>query len=166
MMFFLIKNTAIAGDAFDLFSVNARKLTQCGNPQNLPEATLKAAGIYPQWREEGAPTLGYEAPKWEPENERVAIYLSGTQAERDAAAREQYLATLSCTPLQARLELIAQGLWDSVQAWAVAQGGTVQAFFEDALDWQFNDPSFQAGIIALGLTEAQAIAMMESARTR
>jgi hypothetical protein len=91
-MFYYIENSAIATGSFSLNSSTARKLTQCGNPENLSEAALQAVGIYPQWRESGDAPLGYQEPVWEPENARVAIYLNGTEQEREQAAEAQAAA--------------------------------------------------------------------------
>jgi hypothetical protein len=91
-MYYHIQNGAIIDGPFSLTSPTARKLTQCGNPKNLSEAALRAVGIYPQWREAGDAPLGYQEPVWEPENARVAIYLNGTEQEREQAAEAQIAA--------------------------------------------------------------------------
>jgi len=148
------------------YLVPTRPLIQRGDSQKL--ATL---GIYPHITTEGDAPLGYT--DWQFDGSQYTREPAGTEAERQAALdaqelqqQEAYLDSLSCTRLQARLELLERGLWDSVQAWAVAEGGATQAFFEDAQSWQFRDTHFQSGVTALGLTEEQAIEMMESAKLR
>jgi hypothetical protein len=128
------------------------------------DAKLASLGWYPVRREE----LAEGATGWGEmylDDQTNEFVIPSLPADPEAA-HERYLDRLQCTRLQARLELLAQGLWDAVMAWAVSAGGETQAFFEDAQNWQFRDASFQAGVAALGLTEEQAIAMMESAKTR
>ncbi len=63
----------------------------------------------------------------------------------------------SVTRLQARLALIDAALWDAVTAYFTdpARTAAEQAFWEDAVNWQRNDPVLNAGATALGLTEQQ-----------
>jgi hypothetical protein len=141
--------------------------TQTGITHHLysyDDTRLAALGWYPVRREplaEGATGWG-EMYADDQTNEFVIPSLPANPE----AAHERYLDGLQCSRLQARLELLAQSLWDAVMAWAVSAGGETQAFFEDAQNWQFRDASFQAGVTALGLTEEQAIALIEYAKTR
>jgi hypothetical protein len=148
------------------YLVPTRSLMQRGDSQKLAQL-----GVYPHVTTAGDAPLGYT--DWQFDGSQYTREPAGTAEERqaaldaqEAAQQEAYLDELSCTRLQARLELLNRGLWDSVQQWATAEGGATQAFFEDAQSWQFRDAHFQAGVTALGLTEAQAIEMVESAQQR
>jgi hypothetical protein len=143
----------------DGYLVPTRPLIDRGDTEKLA-----ALGIYPHVTTEGDAPLGYT--DWQFDGSQYTRQPAGTAEEIQDAQQEAYLDSLSCTRLQARLELLDRSLWDAVQQWAVAAGDATQAFFEDAQNWQFRDASFQAGVTALGLTEAQAIEMLESAKQR
>ena len=123
---------------------------------------LAALGLYPVRREPLEPGASGYGEMTLIGNEFVIPSLPGDPV----AAHEAYLDTLSCTRLQGRLELIDRGHWDAVMQWAQAEAGAVHAFFEDAPRWEYRDSSFQAGAEALGLTDDERIAMLESARQR
>ena len=139
--------------------VPVRKLIKREDTTRLAEL-----GIYPHITAPGEAPLGYT--DWVFDGTQYSREPAGTQAERDAAAHESYLDSLSCTRLQGRLELIAQGLWLAVQEWAASAGEAEIAYFEDAQTWRFRDATLQAAATGMPLTEAQVIGMFESAQQR
>ena len=70
--------------------------------------------------------------------------------------------------LQARLALIAAGLWDSVVAYFSDPSRTAEdlAFWEDALIWKRDNPIIISAGTALGLTSEQIDALFVDAATR
>jgi len=71
----------------------------------------------------------------------------------------------SVTRLQARLALIEANLWDAVTAYFQAAERTPAelAFFEDAQNWNRNDPVVIAASSALGLNDEQIDALFLAA---
>lgn len=70
--------------------------------------------------------------------------------------------------LQARLALIAAGLWDAVVAYFADPSRTAEelAFWEDARVWRRDDPIIAAAGAALGLTTEQVDALFVDASQR
>jgi len=117
--------------------------------------TLATLGIYPHITLPGDAPLGYTA--WQVTGDgHYAREPAGSEAEREAARLRQRRKRQSLTRLQARLYLLSMPdathgtAWDAVQAWAVSQGGAVQAYFEDAQHWQRLDAHVLAGAEQFG----------------
>ena len=135
---------------------------------------LSALGVLRHITADGPAPLGY-TPWQLAEDAQGPHYWRGpagtpeeiqAAAEAQAAAeRDAYLDGLECTDLQAELELIARDLWDSVQAWIDLQDPATQAYFRRAKSWKYRDPRLQAGAAAMGMSDAQLIEILESART-
>lgn len=128
----------------------------------MTDAQLAEIGWYPVVREPLEPgASGYGKMKLVGDK-----FVTPSLPGDPEAVQEAYLDNLSCTRLQGRLELIAQGLWTAVQDWAVSAGEAEIAYFEDAQTWRFRDATLQAAATGMGLTEEQVIGMFESARQR
>ena len=135
---------------------------------------LAQLGVLRHITAEGPAPLGYGP--WQLAEDAHGVHYvrepAGTPEERQAAldaqaaaAHEAYLDGLECTDLQAELELISRGLWGTVQAWIDTQEAAVQAYFRRAKTWKYRDPRLQTGAAAMGLSDAQLIEILESART-
>ena len=103
---------------------------------------------------EGAP-LGYSAPVLSEDGLSAIQYAIGTPEERAAETLRQWRAARSLPRLDARLRLIAAGLWDLTVAWAADPSRTSaeRAFFEDAREWWRLDPMVVSAGAALGLDD-------------
>lgn len=135
---------------------------------------LASLGVLRHITAEGSAPLGYTPWQLAEDAQGPHYYRepAGTPEEIQAAAdaqaaaeREAYLDGLECTDLQADLELLNRDLWDAVQAWIALQDPATQAYFRRAKTWKYRDPRLQAGAAAMGMSDAQLIEILESART-
>ncbi|WP_296810739.1 hypothetical protein [Thiocapsa sp.] len=135
---------------------------------------LAQGGIYPHVTAEGAAPLGYT--DWALIDDEYRREPAGTPEERQAAievaaaaAHEAYLDSLECTRLQGKLALIDAGLWDQYEALIASLLPSMtpaqRVFVEDAQVWKYRDPVLQMFAAAIELTEAQTIALFETAKS-
>lgn len=91
---YIIDNGVIASGPHVLKSTAIKTHLSTGNPECLTQEELANGGVYPEYREPVDPTLGWADPVLEPDNQRVAIYASGTPEEREAASLAQRKALM------------------------------------------------------------------------
>lgn len=85
---------------------------------------------------------------------------------KEVAKRKEELKVKVITPLQAKLQLHAMGLFDEVEAMVAADRG-VQLYWECALEIQREHPTLMAIATQLGLTSEQLDEMfMEASRLK
>lgn len=70
------------------------------------------------------------------------------------------------TARQFKLQLLAEGLIDAVEAWIASQGRAVQIAYGSSGTFVRDEPMLQAGFAALGFTEEQGDAFFSAASQR
>lgn len=107
------------------------------------------------------------------EQGKIVEALSGFPAdweveEEMAEDNPEYIAafTLPITSVSARqfkLQLLAMGLLDDVEAWVAAQPKAVQIAFEYSGTFVMDDPVMQQGFADMGFTDEQVVAFFQAA---
>ena len=87
-------------------------------------------------------------------SEEALLAAGIAQEDIDAAKLAALRAKMVCTPRQARLALLAEGLLDDVTAWIATQDQATQVAWEFASVCSRTDPIVIAAGVALALTES------------
>lgn len=118
-----------------LYDSELKRITACGNPECLD---LTQYDLVPEWREAVDAPLGWQAPVIEARDGQtvVAVYAAGTPEEREAASAQARRAGMSCSKAQGKLELLANGLLETVETWVATQPLATQIEYADRGTWE------------------------------
>lgn len=96
----------------------------------------------------------------------IVVEMTPTQLtafEADRASLSMPPTVESVSARQFKLQLLAAGLLDSVEAWVASQSRAVQIAFENSGTFVRTEPMMAAGFAAMGVTEEQIDEFFEAA---